>query len=148
MPVTERITSVSVSIMLAEDIQAGGGDLKIRQSDSSRFEVGRNLAASPGQVIYENELMQLIQYAPSTPNVLKRPLLIVPPWINKFYVLDLTPEKSFIKWSVDQGLTVFVISWVNPDERLAAKDFEDYMAGLRRLAERQDVHERLLRVVL
>jgi poly[(R)-3-hydroxyalkanoate] polymerase subunit PhaC len=113
--------------MLAEDIQAGGGDLKIRQSDSSQFEVGRNLAASPGQVIYENELMQLIQYAPSTPNVLKRPLLIVPPWINKFYVLDLTPEKSFIKWSVDQGLTVFVISWVNPDERLAAKDFEDYM---------------------
>jgi polyhydroxyalkanoate synthase subunit PhaC len=113
--------------MLAEDIQAGGGDLKIRQSDSSRFEVGRNLAASPGQVIYENELMQLIQYAPSTPNVLKRPLLIVPPWINKFYVLDLTPEKSFIKWSVDQGLTVFVISWVNPDERLAAKGFEDYM---------------------
>jgi poly[(R)-3-hydroxyalkanoate] polymerase subunit PhaC len=113
--------------MLAEDIQAGGGDLKIRQSDSSRFEVGRNLAASPGQVIYENELMQLIQYAPSTPNVLKRPLLIVPPWINKFYVLDLTPEKSFIKWSVDHGLTVFVISWVNPDERLAAKGFEDYM---------------------
>jgi polyhydroxyalkanoate synthase len=113
--------------MLAEDIQAGGGDLKIRQSDASQFEVGRNLAASPGQVIYENELMQLIQYAPSTPNVLKRPLLIVPPWINKFYVLDLTPEKSFIKWCVDQGLTVFVISWVNPDERLASKDFEDYM---------------------
>lgn len=113
--------------MLAEDIQAGGGDLKIRQSDASQFEVGRNLAVSPGQVIYENELMQLIQYAPATPNVLTRPLLIVPPWINKFYVLDLTPEKSFIKWCVDQGLTVFVISWVNPDERLATKDFEDYM---------------------
>jgi polyhydroxyalkanoate synthase len=113
--------------MLAEDIQAGGGDLKIRQSDASQFEVGRNLAVSPGQVIYENELMQLIQYAPSTPNVLSRPLLIVPPWNNKFYVLDLTPEKSFIKWCVDQGLTVFVISWVNPDERLATKDFEDYM---------------------
>jgi polyhydroxyalkanoate synthase subunit PhaC len=113
--------------MLAEDIEAGGGDLKIRQSDASSFEVGRNLALSPGKVIYENDLMQLIQYAPSTPAVLKRPLLIVPPWINKFYVLDLTPEKSFIKWCVDQGLTVFVISWVNPDARQAQMGFEDYM---------------------
>ena len=78
-------------------------------------------------MIFQNELMQLIQYEPSTPNVLKRPLLIVPPWINKFYVLDLTPEKSFIKWCVDQGLTVFVISWVNPDARLAEKGFDDYM---------------------
>jgi polyhydroxyalkanoate synthase len=113
--------------MLAEDIEAGGGELKIRQSDAAKFEVGRNLAVTPGKVIFENELMQLIQYAPSTPNVLKTPLLICPPWINKFYVLDLTPEKSFIKWCVDQGLTVFVISWVNPDERLKDKDFEDYM---------------------
>src|SRR4249920_2282924 len=113
--------------MLAEDIEAGRGDLKIRQSRSEMFEVGRNLAVTPGKVIFENELMQLIQYAPSTPAVLKTPLLIVPPWINKFYVLDLTPEKSFIKWCVDQGLTVFVISWVNPDEKLAQKDFEDYM---------------------
>src|SRR5581483_8672494 len=113
--------------MLAEDIKAGGGDLKIRQSDSEKFEVGRNLAVTPGKVIMENELMQLIQYAPSTRSVLKTPLLIVPPWINKFYVLDLTPEKSFIKWCVDQGLTVFVISWVNPDAHLAKKSFEDYM---------------------
>jgi polyhydroxyalkanoate synthase len=113
--------------MLAEDIEAGGGDLKIRQSDASTFEVGRNLATSPGKVILENDLIQLIQYAPSTPTVLQRPLLIVPPWINKFYVLDLTPEKSFIKWCVDQGLTVFVISWVNPDARQAQMDFEDYM---------------------
>jgi polyhydroxyalkanoate synthase len=113
--------------MLAEDIEAGGGDLKIRQSDSAKFEVGRNLAVTPGKVIFENDLMQLIQYAPSTPSVLKMPLLIVPPWINKFYVLDLTPEKSFIKWCVDQGLTVFVISWVNPDARLKDKDFEAYM---------------------
>src|SRR5262249_55630961 len=75
----------------------------------------------------ENELMQLVQYAPSTATVLKRPLLIVPPWINKFYILDLTPEKSFIRWCVAQGLTVFVISWVNPDARLAEKSFEDYM---------------------
>jgi polyhydroxyalkanoate synthase len=113
--------------MLAEDIRAGGGDLRIRQSDYKTFEVGRNLARTPGKVIYQNELMQLIQYAPSTPTVLKRPFLIVPPWINKFYILDLTPEKSFIRWCVAQGLTVFVISWVNPDARLARKTFEDYI---------------------
>jgi len=113
--------------MLAEDIAAGHGDLKIRQSDATMFEVGRNLALTPGKVIFENDLMQLIQYAPSTATVLRRPLLIVPPWINKFYILDLTPEKSFIKWCVDQGLTVFVISWVNPDANLARKTFEDYM---------------------
>src|SRR5713101_8207119 len=113
--------------MLAEDIEAGGGELKIRQSDMSKFEVGRNLAITPGKVIYQGALMQLIQYTPSTERVLRRPLLIVPPWINKYYVLDLTPEKSFIKWCVDQGLTVFVISWINPDERLAQKGFADYM---------------------
>jgi polyhydroxyalkanoate synthase len=113
--------------MFTEDIQAGHGYLKIRQSDSSLFEVGRNLALTPGKVIYQNDLMQLIQYAPATETVLARPLLIVPPWINKFYILDLTPEKSFIKWCVDQGVTVFVVSWVNPDEHLAAKSFEDYM---------------------
>ena len=113
--------------MLAEDIETGGGDLKIRQSDASMFEVGRNLATTPGKVIFQNELMQLIQYTPATPMVLKRPLLIVPPWINKFYVLDLTPEKSFIKWCVDQGITVFCISWVNPDAHLAKKSFEDYV---------------------
>jgi polyhydroxyalkanoate synthase subunit PhaC len=113
--------------MLAEDIKAGGGELRIRQSDASKFEVGRNLAISRGKVIYQNELMQLIQYAPSTETALKRPLLIVPPWINKFYVLDLAPEKSFIKWCVDQGLTVFVVSWVNPDERHAKMGFEEYM---------------------
>ncbi len=113
--------------MLAEDIEAGHGNLRIRQSDSRKFEVGRNLALTPGKVIFENELIQLIQYAPSTPTVLARPLLIVPPWINKFYILDLTPEKSFVKWCVDQGLTVFVVSWVNPDARLAKKSFEDYM---------------------
>jgi poly[(R)-3-hydroxyalkanoate] polymerase subunit PhaC len=112
--------------MLAEDIQAGHGDLKIRQSDAKMFEVGRNLALTPGKVIFENDLLQLIQYAPATATVLKRPLLIVPPWINKFYILDLTPEKSFIRWCIAQGLTVFVVSWVNPDARLAAKTFEDY----------------------
>ena len=115
--------------LLAEDIQAGDGTLKIRQSDSSMFEVGRNLAITPGKVIYQNELMQLIQYAPTTEQVFKRPLLIVPPWINKFYILDLTPDKSFIKWCVDQGVTVFLISWINPDERLQDKNLADYMRG-------------------
>jgi polyhydroxyalkanoate synthase len=113
--------------MLAEDIEAGGGDLRIRQSDASMFAVGRNLATTPGKVIFQNDLMQLLQYAPSTTKVRKRPLLIVPPWINKFYVLDLTPKNSFIKWCVDQGLTVFCISWVNPDASLAQKTFEDYV---------------------
>lgn len=113
--------------MLAEDIAAGGGDLRIRQSDLSRFAVGENLALSPGKVIWQSDVCQLIQYAPTTETVRKRPLLIVPPWINKFYILDLNPEKSFIKWAVAQGNTVFVISWVNPDERQAQKSFEHYM---------------------
>jgi polyhydroxyalkanoate synthase len=113
--------------MLTEDIEAGKGDLRIRQSDSSMFEVGRNLATTPGKIVFENDLIQLIQYAPATEKALAIPLVIVPPWINKFYVLDLTTEKSMIKWAVEQGITVFVISWVNPDARLAMKSFEDYM---------------------
>src|SRR5712672_1498869 len=115
--------------MLAEDIEAGHGKLRIRQSDPSDLVVGVNMATTPGKVIFQNELMQLIQYAPSTENVLRTPLLIVPPWINKFYILDLKPEKSFIKWCVDQGITVFVISWVNPDKSLGARTFDDYMKG-------------------
>src|SRR6201991_817681 len=113
--------------MLAEDIEAGHGTLRIRQSDSSNLEVGVNMATTPGKVIFQNELMQLIQYSPATENVLRTPLLIVPPWINKFYILDLRPEKSYIKWCVDQGITVFVISWVNPDKQLGTKTWEDYM---------------------
>src|ERR1700726_3680877 len=113
--------------MLAEDIAAGHGSLRIRQSDPSDLAVGVNMATTPGKVIYQNELMQLIQYEPTTENVLRTPLLIVPPWINKFYILDLKPEKSFIKWCVDQGITVFVISWVNPDKSLGSKTFDDYM---------------------
>jgi poly[(R)-3-hydroxyalkanoate] polymerase subunit PhaC len=113
--------------MLAEDIEAGHGTLRIRQSDPGNLEVGVNMATTPGKVIFQNELMQLIQYAPATENVLRTPLLIVPPWINKFYILDLKPDKSFIKWCVDQGVTVFVISWVNPDKSLGAKTWEDYM---------------------
>jgi len=113
--------------MLAEDIEAGKGTIKIRQSDPSRFEVGVNLATTPGKVIFRNDLIELLQYAPTTETVFRRPLLIVPPWINKFYVLDLNPDKSFIRWAVAQGLTVFCISWVNPDERHADKDFASYM---------------------
>ena len=113
--------------MLAEDIAAGHGELRIRQTDTHSFTIGRDLAVTPGKVIFQNDLIQLIQYAPSTETVLQRPVLIVPPWINKFYVLDLTPEKSFIKWCVDQGLTVFCISWVNPDAHLATKAFQDYV---------------------
>jgi len=113
--------------MLAEDVEAGHGNLRIRQADARAFKLGVNLAATPGKVIFRNALIELIQYEPATPEVYKRPLLIVPPWINKYYVLDLNPEKSFIRWAVGQGLTVFVISWVNPDERHANKGFDSYM---------------------
>ena len=113
--------------MLSEDIAAGHGTLRIRQSDPSNLNVGEQMAVTPGKVIFQNEIMQLIQYEPATEKVLRTPLLIVPPWINKYYILDLRPEKSFVKWCVDQGLTVFVISWVNPDSSLGHKTFEDYM---------------------
>jgi poly(R)-hydroxyalkanoic acid synthase, class I len=113
--------------MLAEDLAAGRGELRIRQTDTTQFEVGRNMAVTPGKVIAQNDLCEIIQYEATTKTVLKRPLLICPPWINKFYILDLNPQKSFIKWCVDQGHTVFVISWVNPDERHADKDWEAYI---------------------
>ncbi|MCA1494621.1 poly(3-hydroxyalkanoate) polymerase subunit PhaC [Sinorhizobium alkalisoli] len=113
--------------MLAEDIAAGRGELRLRQTDTSKFAIGENIAITPGKVIAQSDVCQVIQYEASTETVLKRPLLIVPPWINKFYVLDLNPQKSFIKWAVDQGHTVFVISWVNPDERHARKDWEAYV---------------------
>jgi len=112
--------------MLAEDIVAGHGDLKLRQTDMTKFAVGRDMALTPGKVIAQNDICQIIQYEASTETVLKRPLLICPPWINKFYILDLNPQKSFIKWCVDQGQTVFVISWVNPDSRHADKDWTAY----------------------
>src|SRR5437588_4991636 len=113
--------------MLAEDIEAGRGSLRIRQSDPSNLVVGVNMATTPGKVIFQNELMQLIQYRPATETVLRTPPLLVPPWNTKFYILDLKPEKSYIKWCVDQGITVFVISWVNPDKELGRKTFDDYM---------------------
>jgi len=113
--------------MLAEDIKAGGGDLRIRQSGPGDFRLGDNLATTPGKVIHQNELCQVIRYDAATETVLARPLVIVPPWINKFYVLDLTAEKSFIGWCVAQGHTVFVVSWVNPDAHHAGASFEHYM---------------------
>ena len=113
--------------MLAEDIEAGKGDLKLRQSDTSRFEVGKNLATTPGKVVGRSDVAEIIQYDAATETVLKRPLLICPPWINKFYILDLNPEKSFIRWAVSQGHTVFVVSWVNPDERHGTKGWEAYI---------------------
>jgi len=112
---------------LLTDLERGKGRLAIRQTDMNAFQVGGNVATSPGKVVYQNEVMQLVQYAPRTEEVYSTPLLIVPPWINKFYILDLKPENSFIKWATERGYTVFVISWVNPDERLTKLVFEDYM---------------------
>ena len=112
---------------MLDDMERGKGTLAIRMTNIEAFQVGENVAVTPGKVIWQTDLMQLIQYAPSTEKVHKRPLLITPPWINKYYILDLKQENSFIKWVVDQGFTVFVISWVNPDARLAEKSFEDYM---------------------
>ena len=112
---------------LLDDLERGQGELKVSMTDRSAFELGRNVAASPGKVVFQNELIQLIQYAPSTKQVARRPLLIIPPWINKFYILDLQPKNSFIKYCVDQGHSVFVISWVNPDERHRDLGWDAYM---------------------
>ena len=112
---------------LLSDLERGRGKLTIRMTDLEAFKIGENIGVTPGKVVYQNDLMQLIQYTPTTEQVLKRPLLIIPPWINKFYILDLRPKNSFVRWAVSQGHTVFVISWVNPDEALADKGFDDYM---------------------
>ncbi|MBO0766587.1 MAG: class I poly(R)-hydroxyalkanoic acid synthase [Hyphomicrobiaceae bacterium] len=133
-PVVLRETAASSAenlvqgmVNLVHDVERSGPVLNISQTDVEAFEVGRNVATAPGKVIFQNEVMQLIQYKPTTEKVHARPLLIVPPWINKFYILDLGPEKSFIRFIVSKGFTVFVVSWVNPDARLATKTFEDYM---------------------
>lgn len=112
---------------LIEDMERGHGELKISTTNYEAFTPGKNLAATKGSVIYQNDLMQLIQYAPTTEKVYKTPVLIVPPWINKYYILDMRPENSLVKWMVDQGHTVFIVSWVNPDASLAGKGFEEYM---------------------
>ncbi|MBK5913064.1 PHA/PHB synthase family protein [Rhodocyclus purpureus] len=112
---------------LLHDFEAGDGQLRIRMTDTEAFELGKNVATTPGKVVFQNDLIQLLQYNPSTPDQFKRPLLIVPPWINKYYILDLREKNSYIKWATDQGHTVFVMSWVNPDEKLADKSFENYL---------------------
>ncbi|NIZ02583.1 PHA/PHB synthase family protein [Thalassospira lucentensis] len=111
---------------LLDDLERGKGKLQIRMTDLDAFKIGENVATTKGSVVGKTPLMELQQYAPSTDKVAKRPLMIVPPWINKYYILDLRPENSFIKWAVEQGHTVFVLSWVNPDSELAEKSFEDY----------------------
>lgn len=112
--------------MLTEDIEAGNGQLRLRQTDSSKFQLGVNIATAKGKVVARSALAEIIQYEPTTETVLKRPLLIVPPWINKFYVLDLSAERSFVRWAVEQGHTVFMISWVNPEKGHAHLGWEDY----------------------
>ena len=112
---------------LLKDLEQGEGRLKIKMSDPEAFEVGRDLAMTPGKVVFRNDLLELLQYEPTTKTVCSTPLLLITPWINKFYVLDMRPENSLIKWLVDQGHTVFVTSWVNPDSKLAKKTFADYM---------------------
>jgi polyhydroxyalkanoate synthase len=112
---------------LLTDLERGRGKLSIRMTDPDAFKLGENIAVSPGKVVFQNELIQLIQYAPATKTALQRPLLIIPPWINKYYILDLRPKNSFVRFAVSQGHTVFMISWVNPDETLGDAGFEDYM---------------------
>ena len=112
---------------LLSDIEKGEGQLRISMTDERAFQFGKNVAVTPGKVVYQTDLMQLIQYTPTTKEAYRRPLVIVPPWINKYYILDLRESNSFIRWATDRGHTVFVVSWVNPDARLAQKGFEDYM---------------------
>jgi len=113
---------------LLEDLVRGGGDqLRLRMTDENAFKLGVNIATTPGKVVFQNDLIQLIQYYPAGGPVFRRPLLVIPPWINKYYILDLREKNSFVKWAIEQGHTVFVVSWVNPDEKLAHKQFEDYL---------------------
>lgn len=112
---------------LVRDIENNDGDLLVSLSDREAFEVGENLATTEGSVVYRNRMFELIQYAPTTPEVDKTPIILFPPWINKFYVLDLNDKKSLVKWIVDQGHTLFVVSWIDPDETYADTGLEDYI---------------------
>ena len=122
---------------LVRDIEANHGDLLVTLADREAFHVGRNIATTPGGVVYRNQMMELIQYAPSTEKVHATPLIVFPPWINKFYILDLKPQNSLIKWIVDQGFTLFVVSWVNPDASYRDIGMDDYIRDgyIRALAE-------------
>ena len=112
---------------LVADVEANDGQLAVSLADRSAFRLGENLATTPGAVVFRNEMLELIQYSPSTDTVYETPLLIFPPWINKYYVLDLGPRNSLIKWVVDQGFTLFVVSWVNPDAAYADTSMDDYI---------------------
>lgn len=113
---------------LLDDLARGGGEqLRVKMVDDRAFKLGENIAATPGKVVFQNDLLQLIQYTPTTKEVFRRPLLIVPPWINKFYVLDMRADNSFVRWATEQGHTVFIVSWINPDSKHAGKSFEDYL---------------------
>lgn len=110
-----------------EDVESSKGQFNVKMTNREAFHLGDNLAATPGKIIYQNDLIQLIQYEPAVKEVFEVPVVIVPPCINKYYIFDLRPHNSFVKWLVDKGHTVFIISWVNPDEKLAHKRFEDYV---------------------
>ena len=112
---------------MVRDLEKGQGGLRIAMTDTTAFELGKNVASTAGKVVFQTELMQLLQYTPSTKTVLKRPLMIIPPWINKYYILDLREKNSMLRWAANEGMTVFIISWVNPDAKLAHKNFEDYL---------------------
>ena len=112
---------------MLQDLEDGQGQLKIRMTDTEAFELGKNVAVTPGKVVFQNRMFQLIQYTPTTKKVFKRPLLVVPPWINKFYIMDLQPKNSLLRWLVEQGHTVFVVSWINPDERYSDIGFDTYL---------------------
>ena len=112
---------------LVHDLERNEGELIVRLADETAFRVGENLATTPGEVVFRNRMFELIQYTPSTPEVHETPLLIFPPWINKFYILDLKAQNSLIKWIVDQGFTLFVVSWVNPDPSYNDTTLTDYV---------------------
>lgn len=114
---------------LIDDMKRGDGTLKISTTQYNAFRPGKNLAVTPGKVVFQNRMMEVIQYAPSTKTVRAVPLVILPPWINKYYILDLRPENSFVKYAVDQGFTVFMVSWKNPDRSFADVTFDDYLMG-------------------
>ena len=133
---------------LVHDIEMGNGDLSVSLSDRAAFKVGENLATTPGSVVYRNRMFELIQYAPTTETVHRTPLLIFPPWINKFYIMDMKPANSLIKWIVDQGFTLFVVSWVNPDASYKDVGLDDYirdgylraMAEVRRITDEKQIN--------
>ena len=124
---TEGASLVKGLENLVSDLEANNGELVVRLADEGAFEIGTNIATAVGEVIYRNHMMEVIQYAPTTEKVRETPIILFPPWINKFYILDLKPENSFIRWVVDQGYTLFVVSWINPDESYKDVGLDTYI---------------------